>query len=76
VLKAWSGKPEQVEDAKKVLLHRARMNSLACRGQYVSEEAGAAAAESLFVANHTWGKYLVWFLHILFYPQIRMPTSV
>merc|ERR1712168_1507401 len=52
VLKAWSGKPEQVEDAKKVLLHRARMNSLACRGQYVSEEAGAAAAESLFVANH------------------------
>jgi fructose-bisphosphate aldolase class I len=52
VLKAWQGKDGNVGDAQKVLLHRARMNSLATRGKYESEEAGAAAAESLFVANH------------------------
>jgi len=52
VLKAWGGKPENVEAAQKVLLHRARMNSLACRGLYEGEEKGAAADESLFVANH------------------------
>merc|ERR1712131_467360 len=52
VLKAWQGKDGNVGEAQKVLLHRARMNSLATRGKYESEEAGAAAAESLFVANH------------------------
>merc|ERR1712119_56263 len=52
VLKAWGGKDGNVGEAQKVLLHRARMNSLATRGKYESEEAGAAAAESLFVANH------------------------
>jgi len=52
VLKAWGGRDENVREAQKVLLHRARMNSLATRGKYESEEAGAAAAESLFVANH------------------------
>lgn len=52
VLKAWGGKPENVEAAQKVLLHRARMNSLACRGLYEGEEKGATADESLFVANH------------------------
>jgi len=52
VLKAWQGKEGNIKEAQKVLLHRARMNSLACRGKFESEEAGAAAAESLFVANH------------------------
>jgi len=52
VLKAWAGKPENVAEAQKVLLHRAKMNSLACRGLYEGEEKSAAADESLFVANH------------------------
>lgn len=52
VLKAWQGKDGNVAAAQDVLVHRARMNSLACRGLYEGEEAGAAAAESLFVANH------------------------
>jgi len=53
VLKAWQGKDENIATAQEVLVHRARMNSLACRGLYEGEEAGAtAAAESLFVANH------------------------
>jgi len=52
VLKAWGGKDGNVAEAQKVLLHRAKMNSLAARGLYESEEAGAAADESLFVANH------------------------
>jgi len=52
VLKAWEGKDGNVGSAQEVLIHRARMNSLACRGLYEGEEAGAAAAESLFVANH------------------------
>jgi len=52
VLKAWKGKPENVKEAQKTLLLRARLNSLACRGKYEGEEGGSAAAESLFVANH------------------------
>lgn len=52
VLKAWGGKKENVPEAQKVLLHRAKMNSLAARGLYEGEEKGAAADESLFVANH------------------------
>lgn len=52
VIKTWQGKKENVAEAQKVLLHRARMNSLACRGLYEGEEKGAAAGESLFVANH------------------------
>lgn len=52
VLKAWEGKKENVAKAQEVLLHRAKMNSLACRGLYEGEEKGAAACESLFVANH------------------------
>ena len=33
-LKTWSGKAENVERATAVLLHREKMNSLACLGQY------------------------------------------
>jgi len=52
VLKAWKGQKENVVEAQKVLLRRARLNSLACRGKYEGEEGGDNAAESLFVANH------------------------
>jgi len=52
VLKAWSGKKENVAEAQKVLLHRATMNGLACEGKYPGEEGQAAADQSLFVANH------------------------
>lgn len=33
-LKAWSGKPENVEKAQAALRHRAQLNSLACFGEY------------------------------------------
>merc|ERR1712002_1439990 len=52
VLKAWQGKPENVAEAQKVLIYRARLNSLACRGKYEGEDGGFAAGTSLFVANH------------------------
>jgi len=52
VLKAWKGQKENVAAAQQALLHRARLNSLACRGKYEGEDGGPEAAESLFVANH------------------------
>jgi len=52
VLKAWGGQKENVAAAQKVLLHRAGMNGLAARGKYEGEQAGSAADQSLFVANH------------------------
>lgn len=36
-LKAWGGKPENVEAAQKALLHRSRCNSLACKGEYSAD---------------------------------------
>lgn len=36
-LKAWAGKTENVEKAKKALLHRERCNSLACLGRYTPD---------------------------------------
>lgn len=56
-LNAWGGKSENVPAAQKVLLKRARNNSLASVGKYVpdaSDEDMAAAAQSLFVANHAY----------------------
>ena len=35
--KTWMGKPENLEAAQKVFLHRAKMNSLASLGQYLFE---------------------------------------
>jgi len=53
VLKAWKGKKENVEEAQKTLLRRARLNSFASRGKYdANEEGGSFAGQSLFVANH------------------------
>lgn len=36
-LKAWGGKLENVAEAQKIFLHRARMNSLAALGKYTGE---------------------------------------
>ena len=36
-LLAWGGKDENIEKAQKVLLHRARMNSLASMGKWTEE---------------------------------------
>jgi len=52
VIKAWKGHKENVCEAQKVLLLRARLNSFACRGKYDGEEGTSTAADSLFVANH------------------------
>ncbi|GMT21135.1 hypothetical protein PFISCL1PPCAC_12432, partial [Pristionchus fissidentatus] len=54
VLKAWGGKDENIQAAQKVLLHRARANGTASLGKYDGEDASSAAAESLFVAKHSY----------------------
>ncbi|CAJ0572826.1 unnamed protein product, partial [Mesorhabditis spiculigera] len=55
VIAKWAGKDENVAAAQEVLLNRARVNSLASVGKYTGDEAGdAAAAQSLFVANHAY----------------------
>jgi fructose-bisphosphate aldolase, class I len=36
-IKAWAGKPENADTARDAYLHRARLNSLACRGEYRPE---------------------------------------
>ena len=52
VLKAWQGKKENVVEAQKVFMHRAKCNGLAQLGKYEGEESAGAAAESLFVKDH------------------------
>ena len=55
VLKAWQGKDENVEEAQKQLLIRAKANSLACQGKYTGEgSASAAAGESLTIKNYSY----------------------
>lgn len=56
VLQAWQGLAENVQLAQKVFMHRARMNSLAAKGQYDKEMEGdgVAAEQSLHVKNHTY----------------------
>jgi len=54
VLKAWQGKDENLQAGQKTLLHRAKANGDAQQGKYSGEENAAAAAESLFVANHAY----------------------
>lgn len=36
-LSAWSGRPENVQGARKAFIHRAKMNSLASRGEWAAE---------------------------------------
>lgn len=55
VLQAWQGKDKNLTNGQKVLLHRAKMNSLAAQGKYnpSMEGSGISAADaSLHVANH------------------------
>ena len=54
-IKAWEGKPENVELAQKVLLGRAKGNSEAQLGKYTGGAASAdGAQESLFQKNYTY----------------------
>jgi len=55
VLKAWQGQDGNVTNAKQVLMHRAKMNSLASVGNYDQKQDGVesnAAEQSLHVQNH------------------------
>jgi len=56
VLQAWQGQAENVQLAQQVFMHRAKMNSLAAKGQYDKEMEGegATAEQSLHVKNHTY----------------------
>jgi len=54
VLKAWEGKKENVPAAQAELLKRAKANGEASMGKYAGGIAGAAAGQSLFVANHAY----------------------
>ncbi|KAG2458680.1 fructose-bisphosphate aldolase A-like [Polypterus senegalus] len=54
-LKAWSGKKENAKAAQEEYMKRAMNNSQAAVGKYVSSgDQGAAAGQSLFVANHAY----------------------
>lgn len=54
VLAAWGGKPENIPAAKEALLKRAQANGLASLGKYTGTDADAAAAQSLYIANHAY----------------------
>uniref|UniRef100_V9KW23 Fructose-bisphosphate aldolase n=1 Tax=Callorhinchus milii TaxID=7868 RepID=V9KW23_CALMI len=54
-LKAWSGKKENTKAAEAEYIKRAQGNGLAAVGKYVSSgKGGAAAGQSLFVADHAY----------------------
>eukprot|EP01064_Diplonema_japonicum_P014791 TRINITY_DN224_c0_g1_i1.p1 TRINITY_DN224_c0_g1~~TRINITY_DN224_c0_g1_i1.p1 ORF type:complete len:392 (+),score=129.70 TRINITY_DN224_c0_g1_i1:54-1178(+) len=53
-LKAWGGKDENTAVARKVFLHRAKMNSLACLGRYIESEDTKGAQESLYIKGNTY----------------------
>jgi fructose-bisphosphate aldolase class I len=52
-LKAWRGKPENLQAGRDAFLARAVANSQASKGEYQGSE-GSAASESLYVANYTY----------------------
>lgn len=52
-LKTWAGKDENFPAARRVFLHRAKMNGLANMGQYRREE-DVKTSESLYVKGHTY----------------------
>ncbi|XP_078729976.1 fructose-bisphosphate aldolase, muscle type [Lampetra fluviatilis] len=54
VLKAWGGKKENLKAAQDELMRRAKINGQASKGEYKPTGTGAAAGESLFVANHAY----------------------
>jgi len=51
-LKAWKGKPENVEKAQQAFLERAKGNSEAQFGKYKGGAGGAASSEKLYVAGY------------------------
>nr|XP_056704060.1 fructose-bisphosphate aldolase B [Euleptes europaea] len=54
-LAAWVGKAENKKAAQEAFCKRAKINSLACRGQYVtSGKSSTAASQSLFTASYTY----------------------
>lgn len=54
VLAAWGGKAENIPTAQKALLMRAKANSEAQLGKYAGGAGGAAADQSLHVANYSY----------------------
>ncbi|GFR70272.1 fructose-bisphosphate aldolase [Elysia marginata] len=54
VLAAWQGKDENVKDAQKELLKRAKANGDAALGRYKGGIQGAAGGKSLFVKDHAY----------------------
>jgi len=53
-LKAWEGKDENAEAARRVFLHRAKMNSDAAMGVYSADKDSKGAQESLFVRGNVY----------------------
>jgi len=51
-IKAWGGKPENVEKAKAVLLARAKANGEAQLGKFVSGSAASGAGDKLYVKDY------------------------
>lgn len=54
VLAAWKGSDDNEADAKAEFAKRAKANGLAALGEYKGDLIGAAAGESLHVANHAY----------------------
>lgn len=54
VLKKWSGKTENVAEAQKALLVRAKANSEASVGKYEGGASDGSAGESLYVKNYSY----------------------
>ncbi|KAL2925439.1 Fructose-bisphosphate aldolase 3 chloroplastic [Bienertia sinuspersici] len=54
VLKAWQGRPENIEAAQKSLLVRAKANSLAQLGRYSAQGANEDAKKGMFVKGYTY----------------------
>jgi fructose-bisphosphate aldolase class I len=53
-IKAWQGKPENVEAARQVLMTRAQANSHATLGTYEGGAGGSGSQQSLFVSNYVY----------------------
>ncbi|KAK9408063.1 fructose-bisphosphate aldolase B [Crotalus adamanteus] len=54
-LAAWSGKPANKKASQEAFMKRAKINGLACKGQYVTSEKGSGAAtQSLFSPSYTY----------------------
>ncbi|XP_043462225.1 fructose-bisphosphate aldolase isoform X2 [Leptopilina heterotoma] len=54
VLRAWSGKKDQINAGQEELIKRAKANSDSALGKYAGGVAGAAGDAALFVANHAY----------------------